>query len=1285
MCSDNQTMKYTGEHPVHGDWTEKYCDWLGGGPPPQPPPPPPTCEEDRRYPIEDPCICSDNQTMKYTGRMVVAGGGRLSQPTQKHCESIVVDCRGNPGGGAVVDVCNVCDGDGTSCIDCAGNVRPDGIGAATLDSCGECLLQNDPRRNNCVGCDGIANSGAKIDECGVCGGSGIPADQCDCNGNLLDECGVCGGLGIPAAQCDCDGNVLDDCGVCGGDNSSCVDCRGTPNGSAVVDACGECGGDNSKCAGCDGVPNSGVVEDECDVCGGDNSTCAGCDGEPNSGVVEDECGVCNGDGSSCPIDCFDVPGGSAVLDVCGICGGDGTSCNGCDGIANSGLIYDECGVCGGSGIPADECDCNGNVLDECEVCGGQNECIGPNITRAQAEAIVTHNIWVREQAEAIQERMRARNEAAAYERERQREIEEQTRHAMNIDWVTVWEDLREEAGSWEDAYALFQTEGGPDADDRRRNWRIAEGSPRYNRAESLRMSGLHSESIAGMVSRARAARDAAAEERAAAFEGRAATRAADRNAWFAEMAELGRRGTYEYKISERPAYEQAEPETPTGGGENNAAVACDVGWERVTDAAECNISILERDIPTLNKKLPLQNTVREPPGCWVYPALTTESSPDMLFYNRNTTERSKTSYWHGGSSENAASKRLVCKRLTERLSDVDLSVQGGVNWVDMQTERFMEAGSWLAARRWRIVANQSADPPRRAEEQFFEIALKSNNPSALQAENLRIEGEKEEMDALKQEVDYVMDSIIVPARSIEDQFLEGAALSTLQWRRGGRFAADKVAREVEWAVEAALSMTPPRGMSMKNFIMRVSEQAAREKVNFLATTPWWQAMIYPFDTVLVCPTYNQSSFTAASERCPGQEKPWLLKTTEEMEGLMDTIPPPDTSLIQIIGDHWFNAIELRNHYERDGSVGWRSRLIGSDLVADPDGPLQPGDTSGVPLGLAEDTYEDLLGEQRRQREERDRLYEQWTKHSHMSCYVSRYGKEGYDPSADPFRSKEERPAWTSEIEAINACAEDPNCAAVMQGATCDKAENDPTWYWRDREFYHCPHSLLPSYAALAEEGSVGSIIPDNLWEEGLSTRGRSSCIRIKPGVNLDDIKHSTLFEMYWRSPGCTDPQSPNYDYLAKVDDGSCQPEPEYEPGSDIVGTYLAAPVRTERSEGCMDPRARNYNPSANVGCKLSNGETCCIIGASQAAPAAGSDSEVFLSHREAWEADTSAPQQDAFCGSTWVPIDDECSTCVDGQEIQAYRQSNGNLIKRCLSIGHMNPHQRHMSDDILSR
>ena len=39
--------------------------------------------------------------------------------------------------------------------------------------------------------------------------------DCDCNGNVLDECGVCGGDGIPAGDCDPRMAQLDACGVRG--------------------------------------------------------------------------------------------------------------------------------------------------------------------------------------------------------------------------------------------------------------------------------------------------------------------------------------------------------------------------------------------------------------------------------------------------------------------------------------------------------------------------------------------------------------------------------------------------------------------------------------------------------------------------------------------------------------------------------------------------------------------------------------------------------------------------------------------------------------------------------------------------------------------------------------------------------------------------------------------------------------------------------------------------------------------------------------------------------------
>merc|ERR1712216_385712 len=51
-----------------------------------------------------------------------------------------------------------------------------------------------------------------------------PFNFCD-DGVELDACGVCGGDGIPAGDCDCVGSKNDECGVCGGDGSSCAACE----------------------------------------------------------------------------------------------------------------------------------------------------------------------------------------------------------------------------------------------------------------------------------------------------------------------------------------------------------------------------------------------------------------------------------------------------------------------------------------------------------------------------------------------------------------------------------------------------------------------------------------------------------------------------------------------------------------------------------------------------------------------------------------------------------------------------------------------------------------------------------------------------------------------------------------------------------------------------------------------------------------------------------------------------------------------------------------------------
>ena len=86
----------------------------------------------------------------------------------------------------------------------------------------------------------------------------ISEDACQ---STLDECGVCGGSGIPQGECDCFGNVNDCNGDCGG--TAVEDCNGDCGGSAVVDACGDCGGDAESLDDCpicyNGSINAGII------------------------------------------------------------------------------------------------------------------------------------------------------------------------------------------------------------------------------------------------------------------------------------------------------------------------------------------------------------------------------------------------------------------------------------------------------------------------------------------------------------------------------------------------------------------------------------------------------------------------------------------------------------------------------------------------------------------------------------------------------------------------------------------------------------------------------------------------------------------------------------------------------------------------------------------------------------------------------------------------------------------------------------------------------------------
>ena len=242
----------------------------------------------------------------------------------------------------------------------------------------------------------------QLDECGVCGGSGIPAGDCDCDGNQLDECGVCGGDGIPVGDCDCIGNQEDALGVCGGDCAADADadgiCDDVDDCVGDYDACGVCNGPGAiyDC-GCADIPAGdcdcdGNQEDAIGVCGGDCT--ADVDGDGICDDVDDcvgsldACGVCNGPGAIYDCGCADIPAGDCDCDgnqedAIGVCGGDCTAdADGdgiCDDVDDCVGDLDACGVCNGPGaiydcgcddIPAGDCDCNGNQEDALGVCGG---------------------------------------------------------------------------------------------------------------------------------------------------------------------------------------------------------------------------------------------------------------------------------------------------------------------------------------------------------------------------------------------------------------------------------------------------------------------------------------------------------------------------------------------------------------------------------------------------------------------------------------------------------------------------------------------------------------------------------------------------------------------------------------------------------------------------------------------------------------------------------------------------------------------------------------------------
>ena len=112
------------------------------------------------------------------------------------------------------DACGVCGGDDSSCSGCTDATACNYDTTAIIDD-GSCEVFDDCNvcggdNSSCSGCtDGSAcnyDTSATIDD-GSC--VSFPVGTCNCEGDVLDECGVCGGSGVPDGYCDCDGDTGD--------------------------------------------------------------------------------------------------------------------------------------------------------------------------------------------------------------------------------------------------------------------------------------------------------------------------------------------------------------------------------------------------------------------------------------------------------------------------------------------------------------------------------------------------------------------------------------------------------------------------------------------------------------------------------------------------------------------------------------------------------------------------------------------------------------------------------------------------------------------------------------------------------------------------------------------------------------------------------------------------------------------------------------------------------------------------------------------------------------------
>ena len=161
-----------------------------------------------------------------------------------------LDCAGDCGGTAIVDVCGNCEG---TCI--MTNTNYFGIDVSDFIVCSE-------SENNIIeaGCDGVCGSPYKADACGNCSGdcSYINSETEEPYEDGMMVCSENAGLVKSYTNSfyvdflsRCDGYELGlNCGeifenALSGDIILLPDCAGVCGGEAIIDECGDCGGDNT--------------------------------------------------------------------------------------------------------------------------------------------------------------------------------------------------------------------------------------------------------------------------------------------------------------------------------------------------------------------------------------------------------------------------------------------------------------------------------------------------------------------------------------------------------------------------------------------------------------------------------------------------------------------------------------------------------------------------------------------------------------------------------------------------------------------------------------------------------------------------------------------------------------------------------------------------------------------------------------------------------------------------------------------------------------------------------